>query len=292
MTSHWPSPWAPGAPIDQNSDRHRSGVFDLELLRYGSRTVIGRQHVCYPFHFTRPFSFDAAMPSLLTVYQQSSSGGLYRADDLSCRYRLGAGAACHVTTQAATVVHDCRGKPARQVGEIALAEGSFLALTPDPYVLFPGASVSSTLDARLAPDAVLLVAEAFAMHDPEAKARPFDHLASDTTIRNTAGHLLVRDCYRISGSDLAGPASPIGRWRTVANFLMLGPPSRLPAREQLVGCSLDSEVAIGVSALANSAGWGVRCLAVDAVAARRVAETIFSACVHSALGQLPVRRRK
>ena len=108
----------------------------------------------------------------------------------------------------------------------------------------------------------------------------------------TTGRLLARECFRISGPDLVGPASPIGRWRIVVNFLMLGPPFRLPRREQLAGPDHGPGAVIGVSAAANGAGWGVRCLAVDAVAARRVAETMFSSCVHSALGQLPAMRRK
>ena len=292
MTSHSPLLWAPHGPMRENSGQHRTGVFDLEFMRHGRRTVIGRQHVSYPFHLTRPFFMDAAIPSLLTMYQQSSSGGLYRADDLSSRYRLGAGAACHVTTQAATIVHDCHGMPAQQICKAALEDGAFLALTPDPYVLFPGAFISTMLDVRLAPDAVLLVAEAFAMHDPQAEARPFDQFASDITVRDPGGRLLVRDCFRIAGSDLAHAASPIGRWRIVANFLMLGPPARLPPREELVAVSSDLRAVTGVSAAANGAGWGVRCLADDAVAARRIAEIIFSLCVHSAFGQLPVERRK
>lgn len=292
MTSHWPSPWPPDGSTRESSGQSRTGVFDLEFMRHGHRTVIGRQHVSYPFHLTRPFSLDAAIPALLTVYQQSSSGGLYRADNLSCRYRVGANAASHITTQAATIVHDCHGLPARQSCEIELDDGAFLALTPEPYVLFPGASVFSTLNARLAPDAVFLVGEAFAMHDPEAKTRPFDQLASDIIIRDSTGRLLVRDCFRVAGSDLVDVASPIGRWRLVANFLALGPPSRLPKREELAGFSSDPGAVIGVSATANGAGWGVRCLAIDAVAARRVAEKIFSSCVRSAFGQLPVIRRK
>ncbi|MGE4252879.1 MAG: urease accessory protein UreD [Parvibaculaceae bacterium] len=292
MTSHWPSPWPQEAAASEASGRSRTGVFDLEVLRHGGRSVIGRQHVSYPFHLTRPFSLDAAIPALLTVYQQSSSGGLYRADNLSSRFRLSAGAACHVTTQAATVVHDCHGMPARQMTEATLEEGAFLALTPDPYVLFPGASVSSTLDVRLAPDAVCLVAEAFAMHDPQAKARPFDRFTSDTTIRDAGGRLLMRDCFRITGAELADAASPMGRWRIVANFLLLGPASRLPGRETLAGLGSDPGAVVGVGAMANDTGWGVRCLAADAVAAHRVAETLFSACVHAAFGQLPAARRK
>lgn len=282
----------PEKPMGQAAEHYRRGVFDLEFVRSGSRTAVGRQNVCYPFHFTRPFSLDAAIPSLLTVYQQSSSGGMYRADDLSCRYRLRSGAASHVTTQSATVVHDCKGVPARQDCEITLEESSFLALTPDPFILFPGASLVSTLNARLAPGAVLLLADIFAMHDPEARSRPFCDVAFDTAVRDDGNRLLVRDRFRVSGTDFVGRASPVGGWRTVASFLILGPPSRLPSREKLGEFGLNSRALIGVSALANGAGWGLRCLAGDAIEGRRVAESVFFACVLAAFGERPVKRRK
>ena len=74
-----------------------------------------RQHVPYPFHVTRPFYLDAQRPDLATLYLQSSSGGVYGGDDLSLTLDIRAGAAAQVTTQAATIVHDCRGSPARAV---------------------------------------------------------------------------------------------------------------------------------------------------------------------------------
>lgn len=292
MTSHWPSPWPPAASASARSGSERKGRFDLDFMRHGPRTVIGRQHVSYPFHLTRPFCLDGAIPSLLTIYQQSASGGLYRADELACRYHLGAGAAAHVTTQAATVVHDCHGQPARQAVDVTLEDDTFLALLPDPLVLFPGASVASVLKARLAPGAVLMLADSFALHDPQAKGRPFDQLTSEVSIRDAEERLLVRDCFRVQGSALAGPSSPIGQWRNVSNILLLGPPSRLPKRDVLTGLDLGAGAVFGVSPLAYGAGWSVRCLAADAVSARRVAEMLFSACVFAAFGLLPVTRRK
>jgi urease accessory protein len=292
VTSHWPSPWPPAASASASSGSERKGRFDLDFMRHGPRTVIGRQHVSYPFHLTRPFCLDSAIPSLLTVYQQSASGGLYRADELACRYHLGAGAAAHVTTQAATVVHDCHGQPARQAIDVTLEDDAFLALVPDPLVLFPGASVASVLKARLAPGAVLLLADSFALHDPQAKGRPFDQLASEVSIRDAEERLLVRDCFRVQGAELAGPASPTGQWRIVSSFLLLGSQTRLPKRDVLTALDPGAGAVFGVSPLANGAGWGVRCLAADAVSARRVAEMLFSACVLTALGHLPAKRPK
>ena len=270
----------------------RCGRFDLAFARHGARTHLGRQFVSYPFHMTRPFALDAAIPSLLTIYQQSSSGGLYRAEQLASRYDVGAAAAAHVTTQAATIVHDCHGQPAFQRSEIALEEGAFLALTPDPLVLFPGASCSTILYARLAPGAVLFLSDAFACHDPEGRSRPFDRLASDLTIEDDTGRLLVRDSFQIAGQALAGAASPIGTWRVVANFMLLGDHNRLPTREALAGLSPTPQLVTGVTALPNGSGWGVRCLAADAIATRGMAESLFALTVLAAFGQQPAPRRK
>ncbi|WP_395446157.1 urease accessory protein UreD (plasmid) [Aminobacter sp. UC22_36] len=292
MTSHWPQPRHHEVLAQSRQAGARCGRFELTFSRHGGRTHLGRQFVSYPFHMTRPFALDAAIPALLTVYQQSSSGGLYRDDRLGSRYELGTGAAAHVTTQAATVVHDCHGQPAQQATEIALEEGAFLALTPDPLVLFPGASCSSTIQARLAPGAVLFLSDAFTCHDPEGRLRPFDWVGADVVIRDAAGRLLVRDNLEVTGAQLAGPTSPIGHWRVVSSFMLLGDPARLPIAEALVALNNTTSAIVGVTALANGAGWGIRCLAADAVTARGIAESLFGLAVLAAFGKPPMPRRK
>lgn len=292
MTSHWPQPRHHEVLAQPRQPDARCGRFELAFSRHGARTHLGRQFVSYPFHMTRPFMLDAAIPSLLTVYQQSSSGGLYRAEQLSSRYELGPAAAAHVTTQAATVVHDCHGQPAHQATEIDLEEGAFLALTPDPLVLFPGASCSITTQARLAPGAVLFLSDAFACHDPEGRFRLFDRLGADVVIRDAAGRLLVRDNLEVTGAQLVGRASPIGAWRVVSNFMLLGDPTRLPTAEVLVALNNTASAVLGVTALANGAGWGIRCLAADAVTARGIFESLFGLAVEAAFGKPPVPRRK
>jgi urease accessory protein len=86
------------------------------VLRFGlagGRTALLHQHVPYPFHITRPFHLHPASPELATLYLQSASGGLYAGDDLSLALHVGQGAAAHVTTQSATIVHACHARPAR-----------------------------------------------------------------------------------------------------------------------------------------------------------------------------------
>ncbi|MBL8583099.1 MAG: urease accessory protein UreD [Rhizobiaceae bacterium] len=286
MTTHWPRLDA-ARPLGAA----RSGRLELAFFRHGERTRLGRQFVSYPFHVTRPFLLDAAIPSLSTVYLQSSSGGLYRAEDLACRLAVGAKAAAHVTTQAATVVHDCHGKPSRQHVSIAVDQGAFLAYTPDPLVLFPGASCHAGLEATLAADAVMFLADAFASHDPTAVGRPFDRLRSDVAVRDPHGTLLIRDSFDIAGATLRKSRAGIAGWAVISNFFVLGDSGRLPGRDVLADAAT-ADAIVGVTALPGKAGWGVRCLARDAVAARRVADSLFALCVEAAFGVRPAKRRK
>src|SRR5689334_23739760 len=50
---------------------------------------------------------------MATLYLQSAAGGLYRGDDLAVAIEVGPVAAAEITTQAATVVHNAHGDPAR-----------------------------------------------------------------------------------------------------------------------------------------------------------------------------------
>src|SRR2546430_3649463 len=89
-------------------DPGRAAEAHLAAELAGGRTTLRRQHVGYPLHVTRGFYLDPARPDLLTLYMQSASGGLYAGDRLKLDVALGPMAALHLTTQAATVVHDGR----------------------------------------------------------------------------------------------------------------------------------------------------------------------------------------
>ncbi|MGO4338626.1 urease accessory protein UreD [Labrys sp. KB_33_2] len=291
MTQHW-QPQALHLDPGLRTMAESRGRFELDFVRHGARTTLARQFVSYPFHLTRPFRLDPDIPSLLTLYQQSSSGGLYRGERLSCRFRVAAGAAAHITTQAATIVHDCQGQPARQNTAIRVESGGFLAYAPDPLVLFPGAFFAAGLEASLADDAVLFLCDAFSMHDPRAEGRCFDRLSSDVVIRDRGGRLAVRDCFQLVGDALRDRASPMGRWQVMASYLILGPSSRLPSQADLQSSHVEGGSIIGVSALPNAAGWGIRCLAADAIAARKASDRLFSLCCQAAFGHSPMPRRK
>lgn len=274
----------------------RSGRFELSFHRSGERTRLGRQFVSYPFHLTRPFTLDPALPALTTVYQQSCSGGLYRGDRLQLRIGIGPAAAVHFTTQAATVVHDCRGRAVEQTTHLRLEPKSFLAWTPDPLVLMPGAAVTSRTEVTLGEGAVALLSDAFARHPLGGRPPGPERLDSDLVVRDRGGVLGCRERWSFAADDLARSDSPLGGFPIAAAHLLLGPAHRLPPRVALKTALHTTVVGgaavAGVSALPNGLGWSVRVLAQDAVAERAIATALFVLATRTALGAAPRRRPK
>jgi urease accessory protein len=273
--------------------RHqREGRFDVVFERHGSRTYIERQYVSYPYHLTRPFELDPSIPSLVTLYQQSSSGGLYRGDRLISRLTARNGAAAHITTQAATIVHDCHGSPARQEMQVDVGEGCFLAYTPEPLILFPGAYAIAKTTVKLRDHAVVVLQDAFTWFDFKRRGEIFDQVESDVSVYDSNDTLVLRDRFCLSGRDLSGPASPVGRWRVVVNVFILADNDKLPSREELETTAAGLRSILGVTELPNNAGVGIRMLADDAGAAQRSAANIFCAAVAAMFGETPAPRRK
>jgi urease accessory protein len=134
------------------------------------KTFLGRQRAEHPFHLTRPFALEGDPDGMITLYLQSSSGGLYRGDNLTMNVELNPCAQVHLTTQASTIVHHTRGLEAKQSLVLSLAAGSYCEYIPDPTILFSGAAFHSRIRANLSPGARLLLADSFSWHDPRLTA--------------------------------------------------------------------------------------------------------------------------
>lgn len=245
----------------------------------GGRTVLRDQYVPYPFHITRPFHANPDRPDLATLYLQSASGGVYAGDDLSLTLAVGQGAAAHVTTQSATIVHECRDRPARLATTAVVEAGGFLALLPDPLVLFPGAEVAASLDVTLHAGARAILADAAAPFDPRGEGRRFRRFHGAIAVRDASGALLLSDRGGIDGAALTG-AGVLGSWRAWGVLLVLGPAELLPdpaameAAADAAGCYAGASVAPGglglaVRVLGPDGGTLGRCLAGLAAEAAR-----------------------
>jgi urease accessory protein len=271
----------------------RSGRLDLAFIRCGPRTRIGPQFASYPFHLTRSFDLDPAIPQLTTVYLQSSSGGLYGGERLAAEIRVGKGAAAHVTSQAATIVHNARGNGTTQETMLAVETGAFLAVTPDPLVLFPGAHLVTTTRLQFGHGSVALLTETIAEHRPAGDWQPFERYKSAILVSDEAGRLLVSDRMAIEGTDLARVnGGGDRRWNTTGTALLLGATPDLPPPSAVVEAIEAPSSVGGVTVLPNEAGLAVRILAMQSGTIRNAFARLFALVVAHRFGAPPAQRRK
>ena len=263
----------------------------LRFARGGGRTFLRRQSVPYPFHVTRPHALDAGRPDVATLILQSAAGGLYRDDRLLLDVAAGEGARVEVRSQAATVVHAAAGRGIAVGTRLDAAPGAVLAVSTDPYILFPDTALSVRTDIRLAPGATVLVAEGFATHDPLGADRPFGRLSTRCRVARPDGTATVDERSAIDGPDFAGPTSPLGRYRAMGTVMVLG---EAAAHLDVAGLERDLDglgVLGGATRLPNGAGLCVRLLAAEGGRLGRGLDAAVAAALAAAFGGAPTRRR-
>jgi urease accessory protein len=271
-------------------DAGRAAEAHLVAEFAGGRTILRRQHVGYPLHVTRGFHLDAARPDLLTLYIQSASGGLYAGDRLELDVAVGANAALHLTTQAATVVHDGKDAASTQQMRVSVGKGAFCAISSDPYVLFPGANLSVDTVAVVDDDAILFLADGISVHDPRRSGRAFRQYASRQRVMRPDGQLLLKDFGRVAGEALRN--GPLGTMAAVATALVIAPRAKWPSVEALTQAVDRSGCIAGASEAPNNAGLAIRILAPDGGILARGIEAAFHVAAHGTLGVELARRRK
>ena len=270
----------------------RSAAARLAFAVAGGRTRLLRQHVPYPFHITRPFYLDSGRPDLATLYLQSASGGLYRGDEIGLDISVAARSAVWITTQSTTIVHDSRGRPARQTCQVMLGEQSLAIIAPDPLVLFPGALLANSIDVRLAAGAVAVLQDGFACHDPLGVGRMFETYEPQTRVYAGNGRLLVAERGRIEGLDLVDDASPLGPFSAAGNVYLLGVASPLPGAAALQTLLDATGCIAGIGSLPNGAGVGIRLLAREGGTLARGLDRALARAVQMITGLSFARRRK
>lgn len=258
----------------------------------GGRTILRRQQVGYPWHLGRGFYLDGVRPDLLTVYLQSASGGMYGADDLRFDVEVGHGAALHLTTQSATVVHPGRDRAASLRQRIDVAAGGFAVLTSDPYILFPDAQLDLSTTAVVADDGVLLIADGFATHCPPRSQGVFRRYSSELRIERPDGRLLVLDRGALRGRDLQGAFDALGGARAAASIIVIAPTQRLPLAEEIEAAADRAGCFAGVSVAPNDAGLVVRMTAPDGGGLTRGITAAFDSITQSVFGAVLAPRRK
>ncbi len=268
---------------------------DLEFARDADgATYLHRQRVGYPFHVGKSLKLSGDPQGMPTVYLQSCSGGLFEGDDVRMKIVAGENATAHLGTAAATVVHSMEDRPALQQVEIDAQAGAFIEYLPDAFILFPRAKLSSSIIVRAHPAATVILGDAMLLHDPMGAGEGFGWLQSDTAIKDPEGRLLVRDRFRVDGSQLTrGLAGVTGKWRAQASLFVVT--SAVPAADLVT--AMRAALALpgiyaGATTLPNQSGAWARMLATDAAALKPAVFAAWSAARKILTGAASMPRRK
>jgi len=283
-------PWSSIAP-----DLSRSARSWLSFKRDPTgQTYIAGQRTEYPFHMTRPFRLPADPEGMLTLYLQSSSGGLYRGDRLTLDVNIEEKAALHLTTQAGTVVHHTREGEASQTTNIRVAAGGFCEYLPDPLILFTGARLCTRTHAVVEPGVTLLLADAFTTHDPEGGQEPFANLNNELKLESSNGELLAVDRFEIDGAAFTSGNSALQGGQLSQGTVLLVAPGDLSPVMTALRQSLNSTPGIyaGVSMLPEKRGIWCRFLADDGVALGAALKNAWATVRTELTGIPPNDRRK
>lgn len=125
----------------------------------GERSILALMERRAPLLVQKALYCDEGMPGLPVVFIVSNSGGILQGDRYRLEFSLEPGACAHVTTQAATKIHEMDANHAAQTQEISLEEGSYLEYMPEQVIPFRHSRFLSRTRIRIAPTASLLYSE-------------------------------------------------------------------------------------------------------------------------------------
>ncbi len=254
------------APYQDEPKQLPSGSFGkvaslrLRFDARGDRSILGFMDRRAPLLVQRALYCDEGMPGLPVVHIISNSGGILQGDRYTMEFVVGPGACGHVTTQAATKIHEMDANYASQVQEIILEDGAYLEYLPDPVIPFRHSRFLSRTRIRVASSATLLYAEilmAGRKYYRDGERFLFDLFSSTVRADRPSGAGLFVEKFVIEPA--RSPASRLGvmgDFDVFGNVILLTPREHADAIFDRVPALWDERehLASGVSRLPNDAG--------------------------------------
>ena len=137
----------------------KNGRLDMTFVRQGDRSVLAHLARKAPLLVQQALYWDEHLPGLPCVYIITTSGCVLQGDRLDISITLGPDAMAHVTTQAATKIHQMDANFAAQSQRLSLARGAYLELLPGPAIPHRHSRFITHTHATVAEGATLLSAD-------------------------------------------------------------------------------------------------------------------------------------
>jgi len=273
--------------LDEPKQLPSGSVGKNALLRLGFERRDGRSILAFmerraPLLVQRALYCDEAMPGLPFVFIITNSGGILQGDRYTMEFRVGPGAAAHVTTQAATKIHEMDANYASQVQEIVLEENAYLEYIPDQVIPFRHARFLTRSLVTVDPTATLLYSEVLTggrKYYREGELFQFDLFSSTVRAQRPDGPELFTEKFLIEpGRDDVRQTGVMGEFDVFGNVILLTPKAHADRIFEQTPAVYDrvNRLAAGVSRLPNDAGLIYKVLGMEANVVRAKVREFWS----------------
>ena len=110
----------------------KTGSLKLRFETRGPRSILAFMDRRAPLLVQKALYCDEGMPEMPVVHIISNAGGILQGDRYRMEFAVAAGACGHITTQAATKIHEMDANHASQTQEIVLEDGAYLEYLARP----------------------------------------------------------------------------------------------------------------------------------------------------------------
>lgn len=238
----------------------KNGVLRMGIARQGDRSVLAHLHRRAPLLVQQALYWDEHLPGMPCVFMITTSGCVLQGDRLDVSISVGPDAMAHVTTQAATKVHEMDSGFAAQLVLLELASRAYLELLPGPVIPHRHSRFVTSTTAAVAASATLLTAELIApgrKYHGSGELFEYDLFSSALTLQRPDGSALCADkLVSEPWRDPVRRAGVMGGFDVLANVTLAAPHELAEAVLQHVGAEIDigAECMAGASRLPNDAG--------------------------------------
>jgi urease accessory protein len=238
----------------------KNGFLNLRFDRRSDLTILADIDHRAPLTAQRALYPDPAMPDQAWLFIIMTSGCVLQGDRLGLEIALAPGASAHVTTQSATKIHSMDANYAAQTQSIALADGAYLELMPEPLIPHRRARFVSDTRITVASSATLLCQEII---QPGRKHHHPDEsfgatlLSIATRAERPDGRTLFSEKLLIEpGRRTVRQTGVMGSFDVLGNVILLTPKENADRIDMRIQADVDHEtgIAFGASRLPNDAG--------------------------------------
>lgn len=268
-TPHELVPYLDEPPQLPSGSFGKNAYLRLRFERRPERSILAVMERRAPLIVQKALYCDEGMHDLPVVFIISNAGGILQGDRYTMDFDVGPGACGHVTTQAATKIHEMDANHAVQTQEITLEDGAYLEYLPEAVIPFARSRFLTRTRVRIAPTATMLYAETLMggrKHYGDGELFRFDLFSSTVAAERPDGTSLFVEKFVIEPARSPVPRPGVmGEFDVFGNVLLLTPPAVADAVAARAVSAWNREEgwAAGVGRLPNGAGLVYKVVARD-----------------------------